>query len=90
MNIQVERIGENKLTSVNWSFYQLSDMSFVLDSYVTYKRETTRHKWVSVLKYKRIGKRDSNIGIELVNLPQDVMTEAREKAIDSIKFSITK
>lgn len=89
MMILIERKGDDGLTCQEWQFTYLQGLRFVLGHYYTYDRQTKRHKWIVRTRYNRISKRDSNIEMQDVPMPDDVIAEWKQRAIDSLQLQLT-
>lgn len=88
MNLNVKREAADGLSVQEWSFYNIDyDLKFVLGGYRVQRRATKRHKFTTAGRYERTNTRDSNILVDAVPLPEDVVAEVRQTLIDSITIS---
>lgn len=78
MNVEIEKIGESKLSKQMWRFwYDERVHALVLDAYVVSHRETRRHAWRTSKSYHRIMSRSGNLP-EPEGVPHDIAIEAAQ------------
>ena len=58
----------------------------VLSNYYTEKRVTKRHAWRYNIRYERLSKRNSNVGLNQVPMEENIFQEAKRKFIDETAF----
>ena len=79
----IERV-KDELTKETWDFTLIRETLF-LNGYQLLKRENTRkRKYISVKKYDRLQKRNSNIEESQVPLTNEIKKEALERYFDTI------
>ena len=82
-NIQVSRVSENFLGCVLWEFW-LDGTTLWLDRYDEMTRKTKRHKFKSLITYKRTDQRYNTMAIEDIVIPEDVKQEATYRVIEKL------
>ena len=83
MYIDVERINEDKLSSVLFRFWISTEygptLRMILDVYAERTRRTKRCKWVNDKIYSRLDRRNSNLEHYDVRIPESVEKELKDK-----------
>ena len=78
---------ELKLNAIKYVYWINDNLELVLDEYTTLRRETRRHKYIPIKKYRRVGStRENNINIEDISIPSKIEDIILEKTKSRIKF----
>lgn len=77
----------DKLKKTEWTFYLIDNITFVLDGYSTYEKESTKHRIYNRKKYyDRLRDRDSNIKENEVPIPEHIVLSIREFVNDHLSI----
>lgn len=90
MTITIKRTAADELSKEEWTFWvhdSHAGFNIVLDHYVNATRPTKRHGWrqSDTRSYSRLFRNNMRMDEASVPLPGDVMNEAREKLIATIR-----
>lgn len=82
-HIVVDRYSEDNLSAKSWQFwYYDTRHTLYLDNYYEMSRPTKRHKFTVNENYNRIMGRRSSRKVEEIEIPDDVVEEARRLFVE--------
>lgn len=84
MHLHIEH-NATEISMELYGFYLMNDCILVLDSYCYQERPSKRHKFRNVSKYNRTLKRDNNIQLSDILIPDEVKEKAFNELVRRIK-----
>ena len=86
--MKITRTTTDGLIQETWNFwYNERNTTLVLSQYIYGVRPTKRHSFVVKHTYDRLMKRESNLEVDFVPLPDDVAAEVKALFVASITVS---